>query len=155
MKFTQDYTLAMRKYKRFVFFHHCFNTKPPNLLFFIQSIFHSEAARNKQYLKALGFTHVLNAAEGTRLGQVDTGHSYYRDMPSVRWDDLMCFCLFMHIQSSFCDRVDPHNARGCPLTFTFFSHIKACLFLRNFHRVVATFLIFHINENIVKMQIRS
>jgi len=43
----------------------------------------ADSARNKQFLKAMGFTHVLNAAEGSRLGQVDTGHSYYRDMPSI------------------------------------------------------------------------
>lgn len=32
----------------------------------------------------MGITHVLNTAEGTRFGQVDTGHGYYRDMPSLR-----------------------------------------------------------------------
>lgn len=34
----------------------------------------------------MGITHVLNAAEGCRYGQVDTGHSYYRDMPHIRYD---------------------------------------------------------------------
>ncbi|XP_063700497.1 dual specificity protein phosphatase 13B isoform X1 [Culicoides brevitarsis] len=43
----------------------------------------ANAAKNKQYLKIMGFTHVLNAAEGTRFGQVDTGHSYYRDMQNM------------------------------------------------------------------------
>lgn len=47
-------------------------------------VLNRNSARNKQYLKMMGFTHVLNTAEGTRLGQVDTGHSYYRDMQSVR-----------------------------------------------------------------------
>ncbi|XP_037810340.1 dual specificity protein phosphatase 3 isoform X3 [Lucilia sericata] len=42
------------------------------------------AAKNKTYLRMMGITHVLNAAEGCRYGQVDTGHSYYRDMPSIR-----------------------------------------------------------------------
>lgn len=46
----------------------------------------SAAAKNKNYLRMMGITHVLNAAEGCRYGQVDTGHSYYRDMPSIRWD---------------------------------------------------------------------
>lgn len=32
----------------------------------------------------MGITHVLNTAEGSRFGQVDTGHSYYRDMPNLR-----------------------------------------------------------------------
>lgn len=27
---------------------------------------------------------MLNTAEGSRFGQVDTGHGYYRDMPSLR-----------------------------------------------------------------------
>lgn len=27
----------------------------------------------------MGITHVLNTAEGSRFGQVDTGHVYYRD----------------------------------------------------------------------------
>ncbi|XP_017040521.1 dual specificity protein phosphatase 3 isoform X2 [Drosophila ficusphila] len=43
------------------------------------------AAKNKVYLRMMGITHVLNAAEGCRYGQVDTGHSYYRDMPSIRY----------------------------------------------------------------------
>ncbi|XP_065366044.1 dual specificity protein phosphatase 13A isoform X2 [Calliphora vicina] len=43
------------------------------------------AAKNKTYLRMMGITHVLNAAEGCRYGQVDTGHSYYRDMPSVKY----------------------------------------------------------------------
>lgn len=43
------------------------------------------AAKNKTYLRMMGITHVLNAAEGCRYGQVDTGHIYYRDMPSVRY----------------------------------------------------------------------
>jgi atypical dual specificity phosphatase len=43
------------------------------------------SAKNKQYLRVMGITHVLNTAEGTRFGQVDTGHSYYRDMPSLRY----------------------------------------------------------------------
>ncbi|XP_046803320.1 dual specificity protein phosphatase 13 isoform X1 [Lucilia cuprina] len=42
------------------------------------------AAKNKTYLRMMGITHVLNAAEGCRYGQVDTGHIYYRDMPSIR-----------------------------------------------------------------------
>lgn len=41
------------------------------------------SARNKQYLRLIGVTHVLNTAEGTRFGQVDTGHSFYRDMSGV------------------------------------------------------------------------
>ncbi|XP_038108199.1 dual specificity protein phosphatase 3 isoform X3 [Culex quinquefasciatus] len=43
------------------------------------------SARNKQYLRLIGVTHVLNTAEGTRFGQVDTGHSFYRDMSGVRY----------------------------------------------------------------------
>ncbi|XP_053948073.1 dual specificity phosphatase 29 isoform X2 [Anastrepha obliqua] len=43
------------------------------------------AAKNKSFLRMMGITHVLNAAEGCRYGQVDTGHSYYRDMPSIRY----------------------------------------------------------------------
>ncbi|CRK87187.1 CLUMA_CG000992, isoform C [Clunio marinus] len=43
------------------------------------------SAKNKQYLRLMGITHVLNTAEGSRFGQVDTGHGYYRDMPSLRY----------------------------------------------------------------------
>lgn len=42
-------------------------------------------AKNKSFLRLMGITHVLNTAEGCRYGQVDTGHSYYRDMPSIRY----------------------------------------------------------------------
>lgn len=43
------------------------------------------SAKNKTFLRIMGITHVLNAAEGCRYGQVDTGHSYYRDMPNIRY----------------------------------------------------------------------
>lgn len=43
------------------------------------------SATNKAFLRLMGFTHVLNTAEGSRFGQVDTGHRYYRDMPEVRY----------------------------------------------------------------------
>ncbi|XP_055857585.1 dual specificity protein phosphatase 13 isoform X1 [Episyrphus balteatus] len=43
------------------------------------------AAKNKVYLRLMGITHVLNTAEGCRYGQVDTGHIYYRDMPTIRY----------------------------------------------------------------------
>ncbi|XP_059222231.1 dual specificity protein phosphatase 13 isoform X5 [Stomoxys calcitrans] len=45
------------------------------------------SAKNKTFLRMKGITHVLNAAEGCRYGQVDTGHSYYRDMPSISGRD--------------------------------------------------------------------
>ncbi|XP_076358322.1 dual specificity protein phosphatase 3-like [Tachypleus tridentatus] len=35
------------------------------------------AARNKTYLKQFGITHVVNTAEGSGFGQVNTGRSYY------------------------------------------------------------------------------
>ncbi|XP_012228253.1 dual specificity protein phosphatase 3-like [Linepithema humile] len=38
-------------------------------------------ARNKEYLKMLGITHLLNAAEGRRCGFVNTDSNYYRDTP--------------------------------------------------------------------------
>lgn len=36
-------------------------------------------AKNKQYLKMLGITHLLNAAEGRRFGFVNTDKNYYLD----------------------------------------------------------------------------
>ncbi|XP_030386574.1 dual specificity protein phosphatase 3 isoform X1 [Scaptodrosophila lebanonensis] len=53
------------------------------------------AAKNKTYLRLMGITHVLNAAEGCRYGQVDTGHSYYRDMPSIRRKHKECPFRYM------------------------------------------------------------
>ncbi|KAH8235605.1 hypothetical protein KR032_003764, partial [Drosophila birchii] len=53
------------------------------------------AAKNKTYLRMMGITHVLNAAEGCRYGQVDTGHSYYRDMPSIRRNHKDCVFRYM------------------------------------------------------------
>lgn len=38
-------------------------------------------ARNKDYLRKLGITHVINAAEGRYYGYVNTSRSYYRDTP--------------------------------------------------------------------------
>ena len=39
---------------------------------------HRGAARNVEYLKYLGVTHVLNAAEGIGFGQVSTTAEFYR-----------------------------------------------------------------------------
>ncbi|XP_020287764.1 dual specificity protein phosphatase 3 isoform X2 [Pseudomyrmex gracilis] len=36
-------------------------------------------AKNKRYLKTLGITHILNAAEGKRFGFVNTDSNYYAD----------------------------------------------------------------------------
>lgn len=43
----------------------------------------SASARNKSYLKILGITHVLNAAEGSRA--VETNREYYSDMPRISY----------------------------------------------------------------------
>ncbi|XP_054711195.1 dual specificity protein phosphatase 3-like [Uloborus diversus] len=37
------------------------------------------SARKKEFLRAVGITHVLNTAEGTSFGQVNTGLDYYSD----------------------------------------------------------------------------
>lgn len=41
------------------------------------------AAKNKEYLRGIGITHVLNAAEGLHIGQVDTNATYYKGTPIV------------------------------------------------------------------------
>ena len=41
-------------------------------------IFFRGAAKNTFYLKKIGVTHVLNTAEGSRVGSVDTNQSYYK-----------------------------------------------------------------------------
>lgn len=71
----------------------CIRRNDPNLLYDVDCdevyprvyIGDAAAARNKQYLRMMGITHVLNTAEGSRFGQVDTGHSYYRDMSNLRY----------------------------------------------------------------------
>lgn len=55
--------------------------KTKNQLFRI----YSASAKSKVFLRLMGITHVLNTAEGSRYGQVDTGHLYYRDMPNIRY----------------------------------------------------------------------
>lgn len=42
-------------------------------------LFYSGAAKNKQYLRRIGITHVLNTAEGNKFGMVNTNRAYYRD----------------------------------------------------------------------------
>jgi hypothetical protein len=37
------------------------------------------AAKNKQYLRRIGITHILNTAEGNKFGMVNTSKDYYRD----------------------------------------------------------------------------
>ncbi|OQR74316.1 dual specificity protein phosphatase 3-like [Tropilaelaps mercedesae] len=46
------------------------------------------AARNVEYLKYLGITHVLNAAEGVGFGQVSTSEEFYRPH-GLRYKGLM------------------------------------------------------------------
>lgn len=48
---------------------------PPTLIF---KLFHSGGARNPVYLKAIGVTHVLNAAQGKRVNSVDTNEEFYQ-----------------------------------------------------------------------------
>ena len=45
---------------------------------FIFSFHFRGAAKNTFYLKKAGVTHVLNTAEGTRQGLVDTNQNFYR-----------------------------------------------------------------------------
>lgn len=45
----------------------------------IRLITFREAARNVKYLKAIGITHLLNAAEGDKFGMVNTNADYYKD----------------------------------------------------------------------------
>ena len=42
------------------------------------SFLYRGAAKNTFYLKKIGVTHVLNTAEGTRMGLVDTNQNFYR-----------------------------------------------------------------------------
>lgn len=47
---------------------------------FIQLIFiFSGTAKNKEYLKRIGVTHVINAAKGKKFGMVNTSSDYYKD----------------------------------------------------------------------------
>jgi hypothetical protein len=39
----------------------------------------SYAAKNKEYLRKIGITHILNTAEGIGFGRVNTSKDYYRD----------------------------------------------------------------------------
>lgn len=55
--------------------------------------FFSASAINKAFLSKIGITHILNAAEGKRYGQVDTGRIYYRDLPQIQY---MGFPLIDH-----------------------------------------------------------
>eukprot|EP00118_Oscarella_pearsei_P026496 m.309991 g.309991 ORF g.309991 m.309991 type:complete len:179 (+) comp49014_c0_seq1:45-581(+) len=53
-------------------------------------------AMNKDKLKRLGITYVLNAAEGTGFGKVDTGQAFYGDEVTylgIRATDIMGFKL--------------------------------------------------------------
>ena len=39
----------------------------------------SGAAKNKEYLKMVGITHVLNTAQGNKFATVDTNDEFYRE----------------------------------------------------------------------------
>lgn len=74
----------------------------------------------------MGITHVLNTAEGSRFGQVDTGHAYYRDMPQIRY---MGFPMtdhpstdisrYFYIAAKFCDNA---ISSGGEFSFVFLRH---------------------------------
>jgi hypothetical protein len=42
-------------------------------------IYFSAAAKNKEYLRMIGITHILNTAEGDIWAMVDTSKDYYRN----------------------------------------------------------------------------
>lgn len=65
----------------------------------------------------MGITHVLNTAEGSRFGQVDTGHGYYRDMTTLRYE--MSMILNIAINS----RVPPPDKKLNKLNFFSFTDI--------------------------------
>jgi len=48
------------------------------ILFYV-CVYFSGAAKNKQYLRRIGITHILNTAEGNKSGMVNTSKDYYRD----------------------------------------------------------------------------
>lgn len=48
------------------------------ILFYV-CIYFSGAAKNRQYLRRIGITHILNTAEGNKVGMVNTNKDYYRD----------------------------------------------------------------------------
>lgn len=43
-------------------------------------MFFSELAKDKESLKNLGITHILNAAQGKKFNQIDTDEKYYSDI---------------------------------------------------------------------------
>ncbi|XP_012267509.2 dual specificity protein phosphatase 3 isoform X1 [Athalia rosae] len=66
-------------------------------------------AKNKEYLKKLGITHVLNAAEGKRFGFVDTDKNYYKDT-TIKYLGLpladrpwICISEYFYTASAFID----------------------------------------------------
>lgn len=103
MKFTQIYTLAMRK---LAIYEYSMKWEFQQTIFF--SFKCSASAKNKAYLRLIGITHVLNTAEGSRFGQVDTGHAYYRDMPQIRY---MGFPMTDHPSTGKSIRMDFPDAK--------------------------------------------
>lgn len=68
------------------------------------------AAKDKNYLRQMGITHVLNTAEGKNFTQVDTGHFYYRDCPTIRYKGFQLMDMpsadiskYFHIAANFID----------------------------------------------------
>lgn len=88
MKFIQIYTLVMRKFKQ-DWLNYCSKHVKSQSRWSKYSqicrLFCSASAKNKAFLRQMGITHILNTAEGSRFGQVDTGHAYYRDLPQIRY----------------------------------------------------------------------
>lgn len=64
--------------------HQCLSDQPKlnrynSHLFFCRFSYRG-SARNKNYLKLIGITHVVNTADGTHFSQVNTGAHYYSDV---------------------------------------------------------------------------
>jgi len=81
-------------------------------------------AKNKKYLKMLGITHLLNAAEGSRYGFVNTDNNYYADT-TIKYLGLQVTDLpsvdiskYFYITANFID--EAVSTGGNLIIFTYF-----------------------------------
>lgn len=70
--------------------------------FFLQNF--RKYAKNKEELKRIGITHVVNCAKGSRPGQIDTDASFFKDVGiqflGLQAKDILTYDISKHFEKS-------------------------------------------------------
>ena len=89
-------------------------------------ILFSSIAKNKEKLKEIGITHIVNCAMGTKMNQINTDQTYFEDVGikfhGIRALDIFTFKMSPHFEPAalFMDEAINNGGKICLFFFCFF-----------------------------------